>query len=299
MKITAHYLSEKGYENACLFVTIASHVATLLLYIISPAIISLLDWRFVFIFSFMCAIVFLITWQIYSIKVKKRYGMPQGDSHNDADKVNQTEHISLKTLFISSGLILIMAAVVMMGFMRDGTATWMPAYLSDIFSFSNEISILTTVILPIFSIFSAYMVLMIQRRFCKNEFKLAAIVFITALFPISILICFRENIALSVLALALISACAHAVNFLLICIVPIRFEKLGRISLVTGFLNSCTYVGAAISTYGIAAMIESKGWNLVLILWGIIAFGGCVCCLAALKKQNDLKQKEYGVGHVK
>ena len=101
------------------------------------------------------------------------------------------------------------------------------------------------------------------------------------------LICFRGNIALSVLALALTSACAHAVNFLLICIVPMRFEKLGRISFVTGLLNACTYVGAAISTYTIAAVSESRGWTFVLILWGIVALTGCISCFAALRKRKD------------
>ena len=185
-----------------------------------------------------------------------------------------------------------MTAVIMMGFMRDGITTWMPAYLSDIFSLSNEMSILTTVILPMFSILSSYVILIIQRHFCKNELKLAAIVFITALLPISVLICFRGNIALSVLSLALTSACAHAVNFLLICIVPMRFEKLGRISFVTGLLNACTYVGAAISTYTIAAVSESRGWNCVLILWGIVALTGCISCFMAFRKQKKLKQKD-------
>ena len=287
VKIIAHYLSEKKYENACLFVTIASHAATLLLYIISPVIISLLGWRFVFIFSFVCVTVFLVAWQIYSARVKKRYGMPQ-EHPQKQDKTYNTEHnISFYSLFISSGLLLIMTAVVMMGFMRDGITTWMPAYLSDIFSLSNEMSILTTVILPMFSILSSYVILIIQRHFCKNELKLAAIVFITALLPISVLICFRGNIALSVLSLALTSACAHAVNFLLICIVPMRFEKLGRISFVTGLLNACTYVGAAISIYTIAAVSESRGWTFVLILWGIVALTGCISCFAALRKRKD------------
>lgn len=292
VKITAHYLSKKGYENACLFVTIASHAATLLLYVLSPVIISFLGWRFVFIFSFVCVGAFLAAWQIYSVKVKGRYGTPQDilkEKYEEKDKDNST---SFYSLFIVSGLILIMTAVIMMGFMRDGIATWMPAYLSDIFSLSNEISILTTVILPMFSILSSYVILIIQRHFCKNELKLAAIVFITALLPISVLICFRGNIALSVLSLALTSACAHAVNFLLICIVPMRFERLGRISLVTGLLNSCTYVGAAISTYTIAAVSESRGWTFVLILWGIVALTGCISCFMALRKQKKLKQKD-------
>ncbi len=73
-----------------------------------------------------------------------------------------------------------MLAVVMQGFLRDGIATWMQAYLSDVFSLSNEISILTTVILPIFSIFSAYVILAVRNKLCCNELKLAGMTFLTA-----------------------------------------------------------------------------------------------------------------------
>ena len=153
-----------------------------------------------------------------------------------------------------------------------------------LFSLSNEISILTTVILPIFSIFSAYVILYVRNKLCRNELKLARIIFLTAVAAIVLLLIFRANMPLSVLLLALTSACSHEINFLLICLVPKRFEKYGRFSLVTGLINSCTYVGAAISTYGFAAVSENYGWNATLALWDMIALIGFICCFAAKRK---------------
>ena len=89
---------------------------------------------------------------------------------------------------------------------------------------------------------------------------------------------------LSVLFLALTSACSDPINFLLICLVPKRFEKYGRFSLVIGLINSCTYVGAAISTYGFAAVSENCGWNVTLVLWGVLALIGFICCFTAMQK---------------
>ena len=218
------------------------------------------------------------------LDIKKKYGKPSAVTKMNNGAKETAEKVSAKTLLISSGLIIIMLAVVMQGFLRDGIATWMPAYLSDVFSLSNEISILTTVILPIFSIFSAYMILAVRNKLCRNELKLAGITFLTAVAAIGLLMIFRANMPLSVLLLALTSACSHAVNFLLICLVPKRFEQYGRFSLVTGLINSCTYIGAAISTYGFAAVSESCGWNVTLILWGAIALTGFVCCFAAKRK---------------
>lgn len=284
MKITSHYLLEQNYAKACLFVTIGSHAATLLMYLVSPLIITIASWKLVFFFSFGSAAVFLAVWQIYAGSIKKKYGKPSAVPKMNNGAEETAEKVSAKTLLISSGLIIIMLAVVMQGFLRDGIATWMPAYLSDVFSLSNEISILTTVILPVFSIFSAYMILAVRNKLCRNELKLAGITFLTAVAAIGLLLIFRANMPLSVLLLALTSACSHAVNFLLICLVPKRFEQYGRFSLVTGLINSCTYIGAAISTYGFAAVSESCGWNVTLILWGAIALTGFVCCFAAKRK---------------
>lgn len=288
MKITSHYLSEQQYTKACLFISIGCHVATLLMYLLAPVMIALAGWKLVFFFSFVCAVIFLAAWQFYSRDVKKRYGKPSGYIETKVGALEKTENVSLKVLFISSGLIIIMIAVVMQGFLRDGIATWMPAYLSDVFSLSNEISILTTVILPIFSIFSAYVILLVRNKLCRDELKLAGITFLVAVAAIVLLLIFRANMALSVLFLALTSACSHAINFLLICLVPKRFEKYGRFSLVTGVINSCTYIGAAVSTYGFAAVSENYGWNVTLVSWAVIALIGFICCFAALKKAKSV-----------
>lgn len=287
MKITAHYLSEKSYAKACLFITIGSHAATLLMYLAAPMIISVSGWKFVFGFSFLCAVIFAVVWQFYARSVKKNYGAPIARAlPADTEEHEPRQNTSLAALLVSSGLILIMAAVVMQGFLRDGIATWMPAYLSDVFALSNEISILTTVILPIFSIFSSYVILTIRTHLCRNELKLAGITFSVAVAAIVLLLVFRANMPLSVLFLALTSACAHSVNFLLICLVPAKFEKYGRFAFVTGLVNSCTYVGAAMSTYGFAAVSENYGWNVTLILWAVIALVGLLCCFIALRKWN-------------
>ncbi len=289
MKITAHYLTEQRYAKACLFITIGSHAASLLMYLAAPIIISILGWKFVFGFSFLSTIIFVVMWQFYTWSIKRNYGTlltAQMSAANKKQQEHKTLNISFKTLIVSSGLPLIMIAVVMQGFLRDGISTWMPAYLSDVFSLSNEISILTTIILPLFSIFTSYLILTIRTRLCRNELKLAGITFSVADAVIILLFILRTNMPLSVLFLALTSACANSVNFLLICLVPIKFEKYGRFSLATGLINSCTYVGAAISTYGFAAVSENYGWNVTLILWAIIAFAGLLCCFIALKKWN-------------
>lgn len=83
------------------------------------------------------------------------------------------------------------------------------------------------------------------------------------------------SIALS----ALLTGCMHGVNWLVTCMMPPKFEKYGKISFMSGLLNSFTYVGSAISVYGIAVFSENMGRNATLLMWTAIAFAGTVLCL--------------------
>lgn len=287
LKIISRYLTEQNYAKACLGISISSYLATLFMYLVSPVMIAVASWKLVFFFSFSSVAVFLVIWQFYSRSIKKKYGKPSEHSKIERGDATAKEGVTLKALFISSGLIIIMLAAAMQGLLRDGITTWMPAYLSDVFSLSNELSISTTVILPISSILSTYVILVIRNKWCRNELKLSGLMFTAAVAAIVMLLAFRINILLSVLFLALTEGCVNSVIFLLISLFPKQFEKYGRFSLVTGLIHSCTYVGAAISTYGFAAISENCGWNVTLILWGVIALIGVVCCFVTSRKYNN------------
>jgi len=93
---------------------------------------------------------------------------------------------------------------------------------------------------------------------------------------------------LSVLFSAMIIGCMHGINLILICYIPAFYKKYGSISTISGILNSCTYVGSAISTYGIALLSESLGWSFTILSWIVIAALGtlaCAVCIKPWKKQ--------------
>ena len=60
--------------------------------------------------------------------------------------------------------------------------------------------------------------------------------------------------------------------------IPPFFEKSGRVSTVSGVINSCTYIGSAVSTYGIALLSEKMGWNFTTFVWFLIAISGTLIC---------------------
>ena len=79
----------------------------------------------------------------------------------------------------------------------------------------------------------------------------------------------------------------HGVNLLLICMLPPYFAKGGNVSVVSGLMNSMTYVGSALSAYVIPLATENSGWDVTLLLWLAMAVVGtalCAVCIPAWKK---------------
>ncbi len=100
-----------------------------------------------------------------------------------------------------------------------------------------------------------------------------------------------ESAAVSVIASAVLTGCMHGTNLMLVSMVPHFFEKFDNVSTVSGVVNSCTYMGSDISTYGIAVISENFGWNYSLIIWlGIAVLGTAItfiCVKPWRKKMMD------------
>ena len=90
-------------------------------------------------------------------------------------------------------------------------------------------------------------------------------------------------VAFSVLFSALLTGCMHGVNYLLVCMIPAYFKKYKNVSTASGVINSCTYIGSALSTYGIAFISERLGWSFTIITWIVIGLLGSALCLISTK----------------
>jgi len=102
-----------------------------------------------------------------------------------------------------------------------------------------------------------------------------------------------KNIAvLSVLFTALLTGSMHGVNMILIGMIPPYFGKKGNVSTASGVLNSCVYIGSAISTYGIAVLTKNVGWEKTLLVWFAIAALGTIICFACTKPWNKQMETE-------
>ena len=187
-----------------------------------------------------------------------------------------------------------MLGIVLQGMMRDGVTTWMPSFLLETFNLPEDMSIMATVILAVFSMVSFWAVDKLYVWMRRREVACAAVVFGIATVSAAALYVlnkFTSSVVGSMLLMAVLVGCMHGVNFLLIVVVPKNFAKYGKVSTMSGILNSCTYVGAAIATTGFAALAEAtNSWTPTLFVWIMICLAGVAVCAIAMpswKKFQD------------
>ena len=285
VRIIAECLPAEKYENTVLYVSWSSYIATVIIYIIVPVIISFTSWRIVFLICAILAISFVIVWYLNTKNIKPIY---------DYSKVKQSAGKISVSLLLSVGIIPMLISILLQGMLRDGITTWMPTYIADTFDLGNNISILTTAILPLFSIFGTGVTTIISKKI-KNELKSSALFFSVAfLSNIIMVLMFAKFIPLDIFCMAMVNVCMHGINLMLISNVPRHFARYGKVSTISGIMNAATYVGSALATYVFAALYDIfDSWKFNVLFWALLALLGAFLSAICIKKwKNFCKQEE-------
>ena len=281
VKLISELLNEEDYKKACVIISRGSACGTISIYLLGPALIALSSWRLVFIFSAVCGIIMLVLWNALCIDVQNE--APKADSNTKKSGGINTQGLFTPLMFG------VMFAIVLQGILRDGVTTWMPSYISETYHLGSEISILTGIVMPIFSIFSFQIAADLYKKKFTNPLMCSAVMFgVGAAVALALYYLSGSAAIVSVLFSALLTGCMHGINLILITMLPAFFSRYGNVSTASGVLNACTYIGSAISTYGIAVIAENKGWSFTIFIWFIIAFlgfGACMLCVKPWKKE--------------
>ena len=277
--IMASRFCKKDYDRAVVWVSWGHALGNIAVYLLSPPVIRLWGYRYVFLLSGGLGIAMAAVWAVF---------FSRNDAPRQTRKVTSAPETREKmTAGVLVGMIIVLLAIVMQGALRDGVANWTPTMISQTLPVDTSTAIFSGVLLPVFHMICTKVISGIHSRWIKNELVCAAAVFAVGT-AAALLLAFTmgRGVILSVVLLALLVGCMHAANYLLVCLMPVRFFRYGRVGLISGVMNAFAYIGSAISTYGIAVFSESFGWRYTVLLWaGIALVGGALCLLAAKNKQ--------------
>ena len=289
VKIMTTYLSQNNYKKYIAYVTYGSHLGTMTVYFMAPAIIQIVGWKMVFFVSAGIALVMLFIWNPTIHKVEGHAERIVVKNDPNVEKIVQKQNMYLPFSGIAVTLLIcIMLVNIPQGILRDGVSSWMPTYITETFHVESSISILTGVALPVFGIVVTYMTSLIHRKWIQNEGVCAALFFtVSVISNLALCSVGKQMPGLSVVCLLLMNAMANGINFIYTNLAVANFEPYGKTSFVTGAINSSVYIGSAISMYGIAYITEHFGWDMTLYAWcgiGVLGFVTCIVSIALFQK---------------
>lgn len=288
VRIMAENLDEDWYRKGCVWVSLSSSGATVVLYLLTPLLIRISGWKSVFYLAVAAGSGAAAVWLRNTGRMFGDKGLAVTAGAEEKNAGTGKKPTGPKgagaALFAGVPFVSMLLAIVLHGTLKDGITTWMPVYMTEMFGMSSSKSILSTAVLPVCSVFSTLLSSALLYRL-KNEVLTATLLFGTgAAAGISMLAVYDSHPAVCVVMLMVITGCMFGVNLMLISRVPGHFAGRGKVSAVSGILNAATYAGSALSTYVFGSVAESAGWMAVVILWAAAALGGTLLLLWGIRK---------------
>lgn len=289
VRIMSQHMTESEYKVATVHVSWGSSLGTIVIYLLIPLLLKVSSWRGVFYCAAAVGMGMAAFWMARYGRVERTLPLQEqaapADEPGDAGKSGGGLRALMPLLAIMMGVI------ICQGTLRDGITTWMPTYLADTYHMESGKSILTGVLLPLFGMVCYQIVLWMNRKLVKNELQCAAIIFGVGLVSLLALrLLHAHSFALSVLILAFAVASMHGVNLIMTCMTPKYLAGSGKISMISGLLNACTYIGSALSMYGVALIADRFGWTVTESLWCAVALLGTLCAAACVPKWGKLRK---------
>lgn len=292
LRILYDYLEVDALRRCCLYINFSVPLGTITSYALTATLLQTVGWRPAFLMPCFLLLGMATLWligmgwleHISSSQESVMKSPIQGD-YKEFDGKKNNKKLPISGVLAASGLYLLMGVLCVQGALKDGVTTWIPTYLRETHNLGPMTAVLSTMVIPLCNLFGISLASLVDRKLGRNEILTSCVFLGTCGVALTVLRYGGEDSAvLALLMLAISTTCMMAVNTMLIAVLPSRFGKLGKVSSVTGILNSCVYIGCAVSTYGIGALSSSYGWNATILFWAIGAFVALIACFGTNKR---------------
>ena len=133
-----------------------------------------------------------------------------------------------------------------------------------------------------------------KPKIFKNETGTAAAGYAIAfLFLVTMITGIGSSVYGTVAVFAVVTSMMTAVNTVFISLLPIHFQKEGKVATVSGILNAVTYLGSAVASVLFGWTAEKAGWTGTEMVWCFCAATGMIVCLVVLKRWKNSRRDIY------
>ena len=268
-------------------------------YILSWAVLGSLfsggNWKMLFLLPAVMVIIPLVIWSDVL-----RSGRGLRFKKKKAPGLRPTVHIIKK-----SHLIFVIGICVCSGLIRESISIWAPVMMVKTLGFKQQNSFLLLFIVPLFNFGGILFARWLQSRGRKLGLPGARIepngrignmlmIFFagTLLCGAGFLVFSGVSGLLGLFFISLISGMSFGANSILLSFIPLSQARHGIVSTLVGVFDFFTYIGAAVSAYGLGFMLEGNSGRFIPLIW--MFFAAAAVVLGYFYK--SAKRKEPGDG---
>jgi len=257
------------YKNKSIFfLGLTTAIGTLATYGLSALFTAVNHYRIIYFVAVGLAVIFSLLWFFTYDKMKKEIPNEPVVQESKYPKKERNKYHVL--VFI--GIIALYCIATALA--KEGLQTWLPAILIDKYHYDESVSILITVLLPLTQMFGASLAIQTNKKI-KNYILLCSVFSLVPALFVGLDLAIKLNvpvftIIMFALSCLILSAAANVTTSM----IPIRWEDPKKSGFYAGLFNGFCFVGSAISSFGLGAVADNYGWDLVSII--------LICCLCAV-----------------
>ena len=292
VRLLTVYMPADRLRKSILAFTYATSLGVTGTYLLTSFLVSRFDWRVAFYVPAVIGLVASLGWLAVSFTSGKTPArVPEGERSGQssgqmpdraAGGTPPRKGEAFLSVYVRSGLPLLLAAILLMGLLKDGMMTWVPQMISDTFQVEAYLSIFLSAALPLVNSLSVWLVRRISRGHEGDDMRNGSLLFLGAVAGMGVLLLAGGlHPLLSVVLFSIISTFVTGTNVILISFVPLQFTAMGRTSTIAGLTNAFTYLGSALSGWGLGWIAGRYGWGVVNWVLAGLCVLGCAICLAA------------------
>ena len=288
VRLLTVYMPADRLRKSILAFTYATSLGVTGTYLLTSFLVSRFDWRVAFYVPAVIGLVASLGWLAVSFTSGKTPArVPEGERSGKmpdraAGGAPPRKGEAFLSVYVRSGLPLLLAAILLMGLLKDGMMTWVPQMISDTFQVEAYLSIFLSAALPLVNSLSVWLVRRISRGHEGDDMRNGSLLFLGAVAGMGVLLLAGGlHPLLSVVLFSIISTFVTGTNVILISFVPLQLTAMGLTSTIAGLTNAFTYLGSALSGWGLGWIAGRYGWGVVNWVLAGLCVLGCAICLAA------------------
>ena len=283
VKLIATWFRGKRRSQASFGITLSLIAGNLCAWALSGFMASAVSWRWSFILPGAWAVLAgAISWM--TLRDQPEPGEDLGEEAPGHETAFAGRIMPVRALLLSTGLVPLLVCCVGNGFVRDGIVTWAPTIIARLNPAAALDPTLTSLFIPLLTLFGVllarrvYAMLGGSARGCAVCMQVLCTAFAFLLVPAG------RGVYACALLLGLCCSASNGVNPMLVTFIPMEYERVGRVGLVAGVMDSFIYLGSAMAGVISGAVSDAAGWGLVFVLWG--AAGVLSCAAGALSMRG-------------